>query len=90
MGISEFLKAAAEASEALEKMVPLAQSLGAPAVLGQVAATASGLLEVAQNVKARIDERELIASVDDEAAALAIVKQLQTTNDRLAVYIAAS
>lgn len=73
----------------LQKGIDTAQSIAGPlAAIGVPGAgLAKALLEVAENVKARIDEGAVVATSDDAAEVKLIIERLQTINDQLAAEI---
>lgn len=73
----------------LQKGIDTAQSIAGPlAAIGVPGAgLAKALLDVAENVKLRIDEGAVVATTDDEESVKAIIERLQAINDDLAAEI---
>lgn len=78
--------------ENLEKGLAAATSIAGPlaAVGVPYAGVAKALLEVAENVRQRIEEGRLVATEKDRARVAEIISGLQAENDRLNAEIEAS
>lgn len=76
--------------ETVDALLPIATALGAPTgLVTSVIGIAGAVLETGQNVAARIEEGQIVASSNDQAELKSILSRIQAKNDELAAYIEA-
>lgn len=72
--------------DVVQNLAEVAKELDLP-VIGDVAAIASTVTNVAENVLKRVDEGKVVMSSDDQQAVKQIITDLQAENDALNEYI---
>lgn len=73
--------------EFVENLLPVATSLGAPAIVATVAKAAAAVLETAESLSDRIEEGKVVATSQDQVELKTILGRLQAKNDELRHYI---
>lgn len=75
---------------AVEKLAPMAQAFGAPAIVANVATIAVAAAATAENILDRAGEAKRVFSSEDQEEIRSIIAELAAHNDKLNSAVAAS
>lgn len=88
--VDNILKGLQTAVNAIDTLMPAAEALGLPDIISKVSGVISSTVDVAINVKQRIDEGKIVVANEDRDEIEAIIGRLTIANDELAKRIADS